>query len=547
MPLVTGATAAGFSIVRPLGSGQHGEVYLVERPRLPRRHALKILPADVSADPEYQERFYRESDLAAALWHPNIVGLYDRGEFEGRLWLLTDYVDGADATQLLSDAYPDGVPPDEVVEIVTAVAEALDYAHDHGLVHGYVKPGNILLTKPESGKRRILLADFGVPRQTDMTIGAVSYAAPEQLMDDSIDGRADQYALACTAFHLLTGSPPFAHHNPAVVISKHLNESPPRSGDVKPELAYFDEAFARALAKAAVERFPRCRDFAEALEGNHRRDPQDADATAVLGWPVHDATPTTDEPAASHVWEDTEYDDAATFPEAHEAAAAPPDVWHDTEFDDATTSPEPAVSDTTADEPDEAVAEPPDVWEDNEFDDSPFFEPAVARATTADASATARRRRLIQTGAFALTIVAVALLGYFAVMLLRAHSFQDSPSVEMPAPLTTVRSVAPPPPSATLPPAPPAPIPAPPLPEITMPSPSAATTTPPTSTSPTTETHAATTTTTPSTSAPPLDTRPALGMPCSPQQAGTATVSNTGVPISCVDTPGGFAWQPPGG
>src|SRR5579875_2527260 len=262
MPLVTGATAAGFSIVRPLGSGQHGEVYLVERPRLPRRHALKLLPADVSADPEYQERFYRESDLAAALWHPNIVGLYDRGEFEGRLWLLTDYVDGADATQLLSDAYPDGVPPDEVLEIVTAVAEALDHAHGHGLVHGYVKPGNILLTRPESGMRRILLADFGVPRQTDMTIGAVSYAAPEQLMDDSVDGPSDQYALACNAFHLLTGSPPFAHHNPAVVISKHLNESPPRPGDVKPELAYFDEAFSRALAKAAADRFPRCRDFA---------------------------------------------------------------------------------------------------------------------------------------------------------------------------------------------------------------------------------------------------------------------------------------------
>ncbi|BBZ13097.1 serine/threonine-protein kinase [Mycobacterium branderi] len=513
MPLVTGATAAGFSIVRPLGSGQHGEVYLAERPRLPRRHALKILPADVSADPVYQERFYRESDLAATLWHPNIVGLYDRGEFEGRLWLLMDYVDGADATGLLSDAYPDGVPPDEVREIVTAIAEALDYAHDHGLVHGYVKPGNILLTKPESGKRRILLADLGVPRQTDMTIGAVSYAAPEQLMDDSVDGRADQYALACTAFHLLTGSPPFAHHNPAVVISKHLNESPPRPGDVKPELAYFDEAFTRALAKAPADRFPHCRDFAEALETNHRSDLPDADATAVLGWPAPDAMPADDR---------AEFDDAATFPE-------------------------PAVSDTTTDETDEGS---PDVWHDTEFDDSaPFFEPAVSRATNTDTSATARRRKLLQTGAFALTIVAVALLGYFAVMLLRSRSFHDTPGVETPAPVTTVRPAAPPPPRATLPPTPAAPVvPAPPPlpPEISAVPSSAATTTPPTSTSAPAATHTAPTTTS-SSPPPPLDTRPAVGMPCGPQQAGTTTTSNSGTPVSCVDTPGGFAWQPPGG
>ncbi|WP_069601547.1 serine/threonine-protein kinase [Mycobacterium kyorinense] len=533
MPLVTGATAAGFSIVRPLGSGQHGEVYLAERPRLPRRHALKILPADVSADPVYQERFYRESDLAAALWHPNIVGLYDRGEFEGRLWLLMDYVDGADATQLLSDAYPDGVPPDEVLEIVTAVAEALDYAHDRGLVHGYVKPGNILLTKPESGNRRILLADFGVPRQTDMTVGAVSYAAPEQLMDDSVDGRADQYALACTAFHLLTGSPPFAHHNPAVVISKHLNESPPRPGDVKPELGYLDEAFTRALAKAPVDRFARCRDFAAALQENHRirSDLSDAEATTVLGSPAENAM--TEPVETDHV------------------VAEPPDVWHNAEFDEATTFPEPALSDAIADEADEDSAASPDVWEDTEFDDAaPFFEPAVSRATTAaDTSATARRRRLLQTGAFALTIVAVALLGYFAVMLLRSRSFQDTPTVETPAPVTTIRPAAPPPPRATPPPTA-APVPAPPLPpEVSAPpSPAATTTTPPTSMSTPSETHAAPTTTTRSSSAPPpLDTRPALGMPCSAAQTGTATVSNTGVPISCVDTPGGFAWEPSGG
>ena len=275
MPLVDGATAAGFSIVRLLGCGQIGELYLAEHPRLPRQDALKLVSADLSADPEYRYRFKQESGRAAALWHPNIVSLHDRGEFEDRLWLSMDYVDGVEAAQLLTDAYPEGMPPDMVVEIVSAIAEALDYAHEQGLVHRFVNPSNILLSNWESRRRRIVLTGFGLPRRPDETnsltranlgIGTVSYAAPEQLMDDSFDGRTDQYGLASTAFHLLTGSPPFAHMNPAVVVSKHLNESPPQPGDVRPELTYFDTPFARALKKNPTERFRHCRDFARALE-----------------------------------------------------------------------------------------------------------------------------------------------------------------------------------------------------------------------------------------------------------------------------------------
>ncbi|EUA49827.1 kinase domain protein [Mycobacterium xenopi 3993] len=106
---------------------------------------------------------------------------------------------------------------------------------------------------------------------TNLTVGNVSYAAPEQLMDRLVDGRADQYALACTAFHLLTGSPPFVHGNPAVVISKHLSESPPLPGDVRPQLAPFDGPISRALAKEPGDRFPRCRDFANAVKAAHSK------------------------------------------------------------------------------------------------------------------------------------------------------------------------------------------------------------------------------------------------------------------------------------
>jgi serine/threonine-protein kinase len=183
-------------------------------PRLPRRDALKILPTDVSADDEFRERFNREADLAATLFHPHIAGVHDRGEVEGQLWIAMDFIDGTDAARLMRDRYPAGMPADEVVQIVTAVASALDYAHHHDPLHRDVKPANILLSRPDDeGDRRIFLSDFGIARQlgevsgltaTNITVAAVPYAAPEQLKGEDIDGRADQYALAATAFHLLS-------------------------------------------------------------------------------------------------------------------------------------------------------------------------------------------------------------------------------------------------------------------------------------------------------------------------------------------------------
>jgi serine/threonine-protein kinase len=137
-----------------------GEVYLAEHPRLPRHDALKVLPADVSADPEFRNRFNREADLAATLFHPHIVGVHDRGEFEGQLWIAMDYVEGTDAGQLMKARYPDGMPEFHVCAIVTAVAAALDYANQRGLLHRDVKPANILLTEQEDGERRIMLTNF---------------------------------------------------------------------------------------------------------------------------------------------------------------------------------------------------------------------------------------------------------------------------------------------------------------------------------------------------------------------------------------------------
>lgn len=273
MPLADGATFAGYTIIRLLGAGGMGEVYLARHPRLPREDALKVLPPSVSTDREFRDRFEREADLVAGLWHPHIVGVHDRGEFDGQLWISMDYVAGTD-TGVLLRSQPQGLPPEQVVAIVTAVAEALDYAHDRQLLHRDVKPANILITEPGAGHQRIMLADFGIARRSDeasgltatnMTVGTVSYAAPEQLMGNPLDGRADQYALAATAFHLLAGVPPFQHSNPAVVISQHLTATPPSVADRRPELAHLDSALSKALSKNPADRYARCVDFARAL------------------------------------------------------------------------------------------------------------------------------------------------------------------------------------------------------------------------------------------------------------------------------------------
>lgn len=288
--LANGQIFAGYQIIGLLGSGGMGKVYLAQHPRLPRRDALKLLPRDWSSDADYRARFNREADLASTLWHPNIVGVHDRGEADGQLWISMDYVDGLDASRLIAERHPDGMPADEVAQIVTAVARALDSAHKRGLLHRDVKPANIMLTHlDDDGEQRILLTDFGLARDVhddggftamDLNLGTVAYCAPEQLLGEDVDGRADQYALAATAYHLLTGRPMFPDSDPAVVVSHQLDTPPPALAETRPELAALDPVLAVALAKRPEDRFARCSDFAQALveriPATHPAPPQQA-------------------------------------------------------------------------------------------------------------------------------------------------------------------------------------------------------------------------------------------------------------------------------
>ncbi|OBI96541.1 hypothetical protein A5660_07740 [Mycobacterium alsense] len=271
MALVSGATFAGYVVARRLGTGPTGVVYLVQDPRSSRWQALKVLSAAMSKDGEFRRRFRAESPFATSLYHPNIVGVRERGEFENRLYTVTDYVEGSDAARLAADRFPAVAPVGEVAELVTAVAGALDHAHDHGLLHRGVKPANILVTGRGEGEQRILLTDFGVGRPP----GTAGYAAPEQLTGAPIDGRADQYALAATAFYLLSGA---------------LPDPGARLGDWRPELARLDGVFSRALAEDPAQRFGSCREFAEAanqLAGIAVNTDRGPHAAPVVDYPAY--------------------------------------------------------------------------------------------------------------------------------------------------------------------------------------------------------------------------------------------------------------------
>jgi tRNA A-37 threonylcarbamoyl transferase component Bud32 len=266
-----GAIFAGYTIERQLGQGGMGAVYLARHPRLPRLLALKLLNEELFSDNELRARFEREADLVAQLEHPNIVTVFDRGAEAGRLWISMQYIDGVDAATI----DPVTLPPERAVYIVAETAAALDFAHHKGVLHRDVKPANILLAKASDNQQRVYLTDFGIARvvddaanrltRTGSFTATLAYASPEQLTGARMDGRADQYSLACTLYLLLSGTAPFESVHPAAVIQGHLQQQPPPVSLARPGLpAALDAVLARAMAKRPADRFASCAEFADA-------------------------------------------------------------------------------------------------------------------------------------------------------------------------------------------------------------------------------------------------------------------------------------------
>lgn len=270
--LSNGDVFAEYVIERQLGRGGMGSVYLAKHPRLPRMTALKLLNREMVFDKEVRARFEREADLVAQLDHHNIVTVYDRGLEDGQMWISMQYIDGVDAASV----NPLVLPPERAVQIIAEVGDALDYAHRNEVLHRDVKPANILLARSTGGKgERVYLTDFGIARlrddqgqnltQTGTFTATLAYASPEQLTGSALDGRSDQYSLACTLFWLLTGAGPFSATNPAAVIQGHLQNPPPPLSSARPGLPpSLDLVLAKAMAKRPDERFPSCSEFAAA-------------------------------------------------------------------------------------------------------------------------------------------------------------------------------------------------------------------------------------------------------------------------------------------
>jgi len=260
-------TSVGIYEVRArIGRGGMGEVYLARDTRLGRPVALKVLAERFALDERFRERLVRESRLAASLDHPNVVPVYDAGEADGRLFIAMRYVDGVDLKALLRDAAP--LAPERVVDIAGQVAEALDAAHQRGLVHRDVKPSNVLLDQ-QGDRDHAYLADFGLTHSPatagppdGQLMGTVDYVAPEQIRGDVVDGRADQYALGCLLFECLTGSLPFRDRSEVAAIFAHLEEPPPVASERHEALPpAVDAVLARAMAKEPDERFDSCREL----------------------------------------------------------------------------------------------------------------------------------------------------------------------------------------------------------------------------------------------------------------------------------------------
>jgi tRNA A-37 threonylcarbamoyl transferase component Bud32 len=264
-----GARLGHYVVTAKLGSGGMAEVVLARDERLERPVALKLLSSELADDPEFRERFVREARIAAALEHPNVVPIYDAGEIEGLLFIAMRYIVGRDLREVLSER---PVVPEQMCWIVSCVARALDAAHEKGLVHRDVKPGNVLIGEDRPANfTPVFLTDFGVAWHAFATdihtrpgavMGTIDYAAPEQLSSKPIDGRVDQYALACIAFECLAGVPPFHRDSMLETVSAHLHEEPATAGAG----AALDAVLRRGLAKDRADRFPSCTDLADALE-----------------------------------------------------------------------------------------------------------------------------------------------------------------------------------------------------------------------------------------------------------------------------------------
>jgi serine/threonine protein kinase len=267
---LVGRVFGPYRLIEGVGRGGMAEVYLAEDERLDRQVAVKILPAAMAMDQTFRARFEREARAAAKLQHPHILPVYDYGQQDGIPYLVMPYITGGSLSQIIAAARGP-LPLNKIAQWIEEMASALQYAHDQGIIHRDVKPGNMLVGPGE----HLLLSDFGIAKVMDTTtaltntgtsVGSPEYMAPEQAKGGA-DYRSDIYALGIVLYQMLTGRVPFSASTPMQVMLQHVQEPPPAPRALNPALSPQIEAVVlHALAKDPNQRFQSASQLAEAFK-----------------------------------------------------------------------------------------------------------------------------------------------------------------------------------------------------------------------------------------------------------------------------------------
>ena len=305
-----------YRIERKLGAGGMADVYLAEDQELGRRVAIKILNSRHGNDDQFIERFRREAKNAAALNHPNIVSIYDRGEAEDTYYIAMEFLDGRTLKELIVSR--GAAPINVAIEYARQILSALRFAHRHGIVHRDIKPHNVLV----DGEGRVKVTDFGIARagtsqmtETGSIVGTAQYLSPEQAKGGEIDPRSDLYSLGVVLYELLTGKTPFDGETPVEIAMKHLSTTPKPPSSLRPDVPReLDMVVMRALAKNPDERYQ----SADEMEGDLERVARGAKVSATT---MDTATQVLRRPAAAAAAASAT---AATMIAPSPADAAPP-------------------------------------------------------------------------------------------------------------------------------------------------------------------------------------------------------------------------------
>jgi beta-lactam-binding protein with PASTA domain/predicted Ser/Thr protein kinase len=276
-----GVVDGRYRVLSRLGSGGMADVWLAEDTHLQRRVALKVLHRRFAQDREFVERFRREAESAAGLQHPNIVSVFDRGEFEGTYYIAMQYVEGPTLKQLI-DA---GLTPEEATALIRQVLEAARFAHRHGVVHRDLKPQNVIV----DGEGKALVADFGIARagvseitQTGSVMGTPHYLSPEQAQGFEVTAVSDLYSIGVLLYEALTGRVPFEADSAVAVAMKQVSQTPQRPSSINPRVSpALDAVVMRALEKVPGERFQSADAFIAALDAA-MKDPGVPGGTAAF-------------------------------------------------------------------------------------------------------------------------------------------------------------------------------------------------------------------------------------------------------------------------